>query len=204
MTLERPYKRSKRVSKPSGQKSFKREFVVQEHKARTKHWDFRLQVDNKMMSWAIPKGPSLNPRVARLAIETYPHDMDYNRFEGVIEKGLYGAGRVMTWDVGKYSPDVNIKDALKRGIVPFTLKGKKLKGKWVLIRTGGKKSKNWLLVKMRDKYSTTTVDIIKDMPKSVRSGKTIHEITGADGHITDEVDIGWDIGLYKLKRKEGK
>lgn len=203
MTLERPYKKSKRVSKSPSRK-FKREFVVQEHKARTKHWDFRLQVGNKMMSFTVPKGPSLNPKVARLAIETYPHEMDYNKFEGVIAPELYGAGKVMTWDAGKYCSDVDMKEALKRGIIPFTLRGEKLKGKWVLVRTGGKKSKNWLLIKTKDRYSTETVDVIKDMPKSVRSGKTIHEITGADGHITDEDDVGWDIGLHKLKGKEGK
>jgi len=181
-----------------------RRFVVQEHLAKGRHWDFRLQVDDEMLSWAIPKGPSLNPKAARLAIETKPHTLSYADFEGIVAKGLYGAGRVITWDAGKYIPDDSIKKAIRRGVVPFTLRGKKLKGKWVLIRTGGKKSKNWLLVKIRDKYSTETVDVVKDMPKSVRSGKTIHEITGVDGHITDEADIGWDIGLHKLKGKEGK
>jgi len=169
---------------------FNYSFVVQQHKSKSNHWDFRLQVGNSMYSWAIPKGPSLNPREARLAVETAPHSIAYSGFEGVISKGLYGAGKVMLWDAGKYSGYANeneIKDGIRSGILKFELDGEKLKGRWALVRTG----ENWILIKANDKYASKTLDIVKHSPLSVKSHKSIAGITEDDGLIMKRTDLGW-------------
>lgn len=171
--------------------SRKDRFVVQQHKAKNIHWDFRLEIGNKMVSWAIPKGPSINPREARLAVLTKPHDISYNDFEGVIAKGLYGAGKVLQWDKGTYNfidKDKDARDMFRDGILKFRLHGEKLKGDWALVET----NKNWLLIKMNDKYAKKDVDIVKSEKKSVKSGKTINEIKKDDGLITTQLKLGWD------------
>jgi len=166
-------------------------YVVQQHKSKNTHWDFRLEIGNKMLSWAIPKGPSINPRETRLAVLTKPHDISYNEFEGVITKGLYGAGKVLQWDKGTYNfidKDKDIRDMFRDGLLKFKLNGEKLKGDWALVET----NQNWLLIKMNDKYARKDIDIVKTKKKSVKSGKIINEITKDDGLITKQMDLGWD------------
>lgn len=158
-------------------------FVVQQHKATTEHWDLRLQANGKMESWAIPKGPSINPAVKRLAIKTAAHSLTYKNFEGIIDEGLYGAGKVLQWDKGTYKP---IEGSVRSGFLKFELNGKKLKGKWALVKT----TRGWILVKGRDEYAGKK-NIVKTAPKSVKSGKTISKITKEDGFITKEKDLGF-------------
>ena len=167
----------------------KPEFVVQQHKAKKagEHYDFRLEMphDNKNMliSWSIRKGPSMNPNIRRLAIQTNPHAMDYGTFEGVIEDGQYGAGITSIWDKGTYTmvrpKNMTSKDLQKVKMFEFKLEGKKLKGNFIMIKT----KRGWLLKKKFDKFADTNNDVVKDAPKSVVSGKKIDEITKQDGYI---------------------
>lgn len=129
-------------------------FVVQKHKAKTLHYDFRIEVDGLLKSWAVPKGPSTDPQEKRLAIMTDDHALEYASFEGVIPEGQYGAGKVEIWDKGTYknikfkdNECVPMKECLKKGHVEIYLEGEKLNGGYVLVRM---KDKNWLLIKMKD------------------------------------------------------
>src|SRR5437762_12318408 len=159
----------KRSPEPSGSASPKAKktkgplFCVQKHLATNLHYDFRLEHKGVLLSWAIPKGPSLNPRDKRLAMQVEDHPFDYAEFEGVIPSG-YGAGVVMLWDRGTWTPETDdVEAALKKGDLKFTLDGYKLKGSWVLVRTrgwGGSKGgsssdgkTSWLLIKHRDEWS---------------------------------------------------
>lgn len=132
-------------------------FVVQKHDASRLHFDFRLEVDGVLKSWAVPKGPSMNPEEKRLAIMVEDHPLDYGKFEGTIPEGNYGAGTVEIWDSGTYAPSEKSSDiaqALKDGVLEFTLHGKKLKGAFDLIHTRFRDNENsWLLVKKDDKYA---------------------------------------------------
>ena len=153
-------------------------FCVQKHWASHLHYDFRLEWRGVLLSWAVPKGPSLNSRDKRLAMRVEDHPFDYGEFEGVIPEG-YGAGVVMLWDKGKWraeSPDIDA--ALAKGELKFTLEGFKLKGSWVLIRTGGNESRTWLLIKHRDAWSGD-VDIAAFAPKSIKSDGTFKDILSA-------------------------
>lgn len=150
-------------------------FVVQQHHASHMHFDFRLEMDGVLKSWAIPKGPSLDPSVKRLAALTEDHPLDYATFEGIIPEG-YGAGTVIVWDQGTYKniteqkgKPCSIEQAFKNGHIKITLKGKKLKGDFVLMHF---KDKNWLLIKLADKYANTQEPVV-EKPQSVRSRKTI-------------------------------
>lgn len=128
-------------------------FVVQEHHATHLHYDFRLELDGVLKSWAIPKGPSLNPEDKRLAVEVEDHPLDYASFHGTIPAGEYGGGEVYIWDKGTWQVDGDAHNALKKGKLEFTLKGKKLKGHFVLVRMPDKKATskhNWLLMKRSD------------------------------------------------------
>jgi len=134
------------------------QFVVQEHHARRLHWDFRLEVDGVMKSWAVPKGPSLNPADKRLAIQTEDHPIDYNKFEGTIPAGHYGAGTVSIWDAGTFEPEGNLpaREQIERGELKFSLSGKRLRGSFVLVRIRPRErteKKEWLLIKHRDEYA---------------------------------------------------
>ena len=162
-------------------------FCVQKHLASHLHYDFRLEHNGVLLSWAVPKGPSLDPKTKRLAMMTEDHPFDYGEFEGVIPEG-YGAGIVMLWDKGTWTPQVDDVDAaLKKGDLKFTLDGYKLKGSWVLVRTSGRfpgarsggDGKSWLLIKHRDDWAGE-VDITEFAPKSVKSSGDFEDILAED------------------------
>jgi bifunctional non-homologous end joining protein LigD len=154
------------------------EFVVQKHRASRLHYDFRLEHDGVMLSWAVPKGPSLDPSQKRFAMETEDHPIEYNQFEGVIPEGEYGAGTVMIWDRGMWEPEVEDIDlALAKGDLKFTLYGKKLRGSWVLVRM---RQRQWLLIKHRDEVAST-VDITTAKPRSAASRRTLAGIARSAG-----------------------
>jgi bifunctional non-homologous end joining protein LigD len=159
-------------------------FVVQKHQATRLHYDFRLEWKGVMLSWAVPKGPSLDPSVKRLAMPVEDHPIEYNSFEGVIPEGEYGGGTVMIWDRGTWKPQVpDVDEAIKQGDLKFTLDGKKLKGSWVLVRTGGgwqsSGRPSWLLIKHRDEFISTR-DITVELPLSVLSKKSMEQIARAN------------------------
>lgn len=135
-------------------------FVVQKHNASHMHFDFRLEADGVLKSWAIPKGPSMNPKEKRLAVQVEDHPLEYANFEGVIPEGNYGAGTVEIWDSGTYTPldkHRNVSKAIEDGLLEFKLHGQKLKGLFTLVRTGmDGKNKNWLLLKKEDPYAVHT------------------------------------------------
>src|SRR5579863_6869535 len=145
-------------------------YVIQKHRATQLHYDFRLEFNGVLLSWAVPKGPSLDPSVKRLAMQVEDHPLEYGGFEGVIPEGEYGGGTVMVWDKGEWTPESeDIESALQKGDLKFTLHGKKLNGSWVLVRTrgfGSKTGKSWLLIKHRDDFSSKK-DIEEEEPRSV-------------------------------------
>ncbi len=161
-------------------------FCVQKHLASHLHYDFRLEHNGVLLSWAVPKGPSLDPKTKRLAMRVEDHPVAYGDFEGVIPEG-YGAGIVMLWDRGTWTPQVDdIDAALKKGDLKFTLDGYKLKGSWVLVRTGGRfpgarggGDRSWLLIKHRDDWSGD-VDIAEFAPRSVKSNGDFEDILAED------------------------
>ena len=156
----------------------RRAFVVQKHRASHLHYDFRLEHEDVMLSWAIPKGPSPDPAVKRLAVPTEPHPLEYNDFEGVIPEGEYGGGIVMIWDRGTWEPEVpDVDRALAKGDLKFTLYGRKLKGSWVLVRT---RNGPWLLIKHRD-AAASSEDLTMTRPLSVVSRRTMAGIARAAG-----------------------
>ncbi len=173
--------------KVPAKKSSERFFCVQKHLASHLHYDFRLEHNGVLLSWAVPKGPSLDPKTKRLAMHVEDHPVAYGDFEGVIPEG-YGAGIVMLWDVGTWAPQVDdVDEALKKGDLKFTLVGYKLKGSWVLVRTsgryagsrGGGDGRSWLLIKHRDDWAGE-LDIIEFAPKSVKSGGELEDILAED------------------------
>jgi bifunctional non-homologous end joining protein LigD len=168
-------------------------FVVQKHDARNLHYDFRLELDGVLLSWAVPKGPSIDPTVKRLAMEVEPHPLEYGKFEGTIPKGEYGGGTVMLWDRGSWLPEGDPHQALAKGHLKFTLKGTKLKGSWHLVRTrGGKRDAGdgegsgtpWLLFKSRDDQAQEGETLLDDEPFSVLTGRDLTAI--ANETETDE------------------
>ncbi len=166
-----------------GQTSKEPVFVIQKHDASRLHYDFRLEVDGALKSWAVPKGPSLDPREKRLAVRTGDHPLDYAEFEGVIPKGEYGAGTVLVWDIGTYrnlkekqGKPVPMAEALEKGQATVWLEGKKLRGGYALTRFGKKNDENWLLVKMNDEHADTRRKPLITQPESAITGRTIEEI----------------------------
>ena len=169
-------------------------FVVQKHQATALHYDFRLEIEGVLVSWAVPKGPSLNPAEKRLAIQTEDHPIEYANFEGVIPKGQYGAGTVMVWDNGTY--DTEHQDSapqqLAQGELKFTLHGKKLRGGFVLIRTGLKSSgsrgqRSWLLIKRQDGYADRSWNIDR-YDWSVLTGRSLEEVAAG---VSVDKGPGW-------------
>lgn len=171
-------------------------FVVQKHKATALHYDFRLEVNGVMLSWAVPKGPTLDNRIRRLANKTEDHPLDYRHFEGLVPKGEYGGGPVIIWDEGTYFPEIELEDksreqikdkkkaeqvmdaGIEKGEIKFYLNGEKLKGSFVLIKTNGfppGKKNSWLLIKHKDEYVLPDYDA-KNYPKSIKSKRLIEEI----------------------------
>jgi DNA ligase D-like protein (predicted 3'-phosphoesterase) len=186
----------KKTTEPSGKKSKKSDkpiFVIQKHDARNLHYDLRLEVDGVLKSWAVPKGPSTDPKEKRLAVPTEDHPMDYAEFEGVIPEGEYGGGTVMVWDKGTYrnlrgEKDDNKKDmseSLEDGKVEFWLEGEKLQGGYVLIRTGKGKNVRWLLKKMKDEKADARRNPISTQGDSVLTGRSIKEIAEEEGEESD-------------------
>jgi len=169
-----PYTSEKTSEKPR--------FVMQKHKARNLHYDFRLEVDGVLKSWAVPKGPSVDYTQKRLAIPTEDHPVDYIDFEGIIPEGNYGAGTVIVWDTGTYrnlkekdDQEVPMEKTIEDGHVEFILEGEKLKGAYALIHTGREGRKFWLFFKMKE-LNRDTRDILTERPESVLSGKTVEEL----------------------------
>ena len=165
-------------------------FVVQKHAASHLHFDLRLEAGGTMRSWAVPKGPSLDPSVRRLAMQVEDHPMSYNSFEGTIPKGEYGGGTVMLWDHGEYTPDERAPDesadsavrrALREGKLAFTVHGERLHGSYALVRTRDDERPQWLLIKHRDEKADTSRDIVAEVKTSVASGRTMEEIAAGAG-----------------------
>jgi bifunctional non-homologous end joining protein LigD len=164
-------------------------FVIQKHAASRLHYDLRLELDGVMKSWAVPKGPSLDPAVKRLAVEVEDHPIDYNSFEGTIPKGEYGGGTVMIWDRGVYTyggdvedgdPVAGLRRGLASGTLEFVMAGARMKGGWVLVRTRAKgRAKQWLLIKRSDRYASTTVGLTEKHMKSVVTKRTMEQIDRA-------------------------
>ena len=173
-------------TKRAAAKARARFFCVQKHLASHLHYDFRLEHDGVLLSWAVPKGPSLDPKTRRLAMQVEDHPIEYGTFEGVIPSG-YGAGIVMLWDQGTWTPQVDdVAAALKKGDLKFTLDGYKLKGSWALVRTSGRGGRmdygskpSWLLIKHRDDWAGD-VDIVEFAPRSVKSDGDFEDILAAD------------------------
>ena len=173
---------------PSGGKPKKRKlpiFVIQKHRASHLHYDFRLEMEGVLKSWAVPKGPSYDPTVRRLAMMTEDHPYDYASFEGVIPAGNYGAGNVIIWDEGEWEliePGDDPVAAVKSGKLTFRLYGKKMFGEWALVRIGGRSKKSsdkgneWLLLKHRDQFANPDVDVTVIAPRSVVSNKLVEEM----------------------------
>jgi bifunctional non-homologous end joining protein LigD len=154
-------------------------YVIQKHAARNLHYDFRLELDGVLLSWSVPKGPSLSPDEKRLAVRTEDHPLDYADFEGVIPKGEYGGGTVIVWDRGTWEPVGDARKGLERGRLTFDLHGDKLRGRWHLVRTrlDGGKRENWLLFKSRDAEADAARDVVAEEPASAASGRTLEDVT---------------------------
>lgn len=178
------------LNHPAGKKLA---FVVQEHHASSLHYDFRLELDGVLKSWAVPKGPSMNPHDQHLAVRVEDHPYEYRTFEGVIPKGNYGAGNVIIWDAGYYEPyrddkhgdESILKKQLKDGHLTFIMHGKKLKGEFALIKMHDKEDNTWLLIKKGDKYASD--QDITQQDRSVKSGKKLDELVEKDDRIITEL-----------------
>ncbi|RJP79711.1 MAG: DNA ligase [Candidatus Zixiibacteriota bacterium] len=179
-----------RTPEPSGDRETMSEgpiFVIQKHEATRLHYDFRLEVGGVLKSWAVPRGPSTDPKEKRLAVATEDHPLDYAGFEGIIPAGQYGGGTVIVWDQGVYrnlkeSEGQSMEEALERGLAAVWLEGEKLRGGYALIRTRRRGKDEWLLIKMNDEQAETERVITLARPESVISGKTIEEVAAGTNH----------------------
>ncbi|HEX6644301.1 MAG TPA: DNA polymerase ligase N-terminal domain-containing protein [Gemmatimonadales bacterium] len=166
--------------------SKKLRYVIQKHAASHLHFDLRLELDGVMKSWAVPKGPSIDPTVKRLAMEVEDHPIEYNTFEGTIPQGEYGGGTVMLWDRGTYAyggtmggdPVDALRAAYAKGDFKFVLHGKRLQGSWVLVRTrrDDRGKAQWLLIKHRDEFAEEGRDVVAELDTSVTSGRSMEQI----------------------------
>jgi len=182
----------RRTKEPEGGRrgaSDKPIFVIQKHDASNLHYDFRLEVDGVLKSWAVPKGPSTDPSEKRLALPTEDHPLEYADFEGVIPEGEYGAGPVMVWDTGTYrnlraekeEDGLSMPEAYDEGKIEVWLNGEKIKGGHALVRTGQGQDERWLLIKMDDDEADARRNPTSTEPKSVLSGRTLEEIAEEEG-----------------------
>ncbi len=184
-----------RTAEPRGgrpSRARKLAYVIQKHAARNLHFDLRLELDGVMKSWAVPKGPSLDPSVKRLAMEVEDHPIEYNQFEGTIPEDEYGGGTVMIWDRGTYryagddpdyagddpDPVEGLRRGYRKGNFKFELQGKRLKGSWVLVRTrrGSPRRPQWLLIKHRDEFAAPGSDVIAEYQTSAVTRRTMDDI----------------------------
>jgi len=176
-----PEPKGKRAARGAGRQLA---FVIHKHQASHLHYDFRLEWNGVLLSWAVPKGPSLDPSVKRMAVAVEDHPLEYGGFEGTIPEGQYGGGTVMVWDRGTWTPEVeDVDTALERGELKFSLKGNKLKGSWVLVRLKprGKSTRpSWLLIKHRDRFASES-DVVTAKPRSVVSKRSMEGIARANG-----------------------
>ncbi|MFZ0909497.1 MAG: DNA polymerase ligase N-terminal domain-containing protein [Candidatus Acidiferrales bacterium] len=215
MTLKE-YRSKRRFSvtpEPEGKKSLQKQakpsriFVVQKHAATRLHYDFRLEWNGVLLSWAVPKGPSTDPSVKRLAMHVEDHPIDYANFEGTIPAGEYGGGTVMVWDTGTWEPQFpDVEAALKKGDFKFILHGKKLHGSWVLVRTrgfGSSTKESWLLIKHRDEFASAK-DITIDQPASVLSGRLLADIARDGGGDVEKAASGDPSGGAKSSARIAK
>jgi bifunctional non-homologous end joining protein LigD len=191
------YKRKRdftKTAEPEGKATRRRStrglrFVIQKHAASHLHFDFRLELDGVMKSWAVPKGPSYDPSVRRLAMEVEDHPIEYNTFEGTIPKGEYGGGTVMLWDRGTYEPEGGggaeaLRDGYERGDLKIVMHGKRMKGGWVLVRMRREAGRaQWLLIKHRDELADPDYDVVEEAVTSVASGRTMEEIASRKGRV---------------------
>ncbi len=184
-----------RTAEPKGgaaRKAKQLAFVIQKHAASHLHYDLRLELDGVMKSWAVPKGPSLDPSVKRLAMEVEDHPIEYNAFEGTIPKGEYGGGTVMLWDRGTYTyggtdpePIQGLRRGYEKGDLKFVLNGKRLKGSWVLVRMkrGQEGRAQWLLIKHRDEHAIPGSDVAAEHQTSVATRRSMEEIAGGKSRV---------------------
>ena len=186
-----------KTAEPAGDKAArtkkraKLKFVLQKHAATSLHFDLRLELDGVMKSWAVPKGPSLDPAVKRLAMEVEDHPMEYNTFEGTIPKGQYGGGTVMLWDKGHYTADKAVagdhaaamRAGYEAGKIDFTFHGERVRGSFALVRTRRGAKPQWLLIKHRDEYAERGSDVVADNLTSVTTGRTMEEIAGGRSRV---------------------
>jgi bifunctional non-homologous end joining protein LigD len=175
--------RGKRGAKPEG----KLTFVIQKHDASHLHYDFRLELNGVLKSWAIPKGPDLDPANKRLAMQVEDHPLEYGGFEGIIPEGEYGAGTVMLWDKGVWEPIGDPAKGLREGHLKFTVRGEKLQGVWMLVRKGGRKAeereRRWFLFKERDEFARPGGSVAEEMPLSVTTGRDLDEIAAQSDRV---------------------
>ncbi len=171
-------------------------FVIQKHDASHLHFDLRLELDGVMKSWAVPKGPSNDPSVKRLAMQVEDHPIEYNKFEGTIPKGEYGGGTVMLWDRGTYEPIEGDTDELRKqfskGSIKFVAHGERMKGEWALVRMHRSDGRQWLLIKHRDRYARAGGNLAARATRSVATGRTMREIA-AEGAADSDDDMRDDV-----------
>jgi bifunctional non-homologous end joining protein LigD len=174
-------------------------FVIQKHAASHLHYDFRLELDGVLKSWAVPKGPDLEPATKRLAMHVEDHPLEYAEFEGTIPQGEYGGGTVMLWDRGTWEPLENPQQAYREGRLKFTLHGEKLHGGWMLVRRGGKNAsadeRHWFLFKEKDRYAKGKKPIVESKPNSVATGRSLEEIA-------EDQDRVWSSKGAKVAKKK--
>lgn len=159
-------------------------FVIQKHDASRLHYDFRLEVDGTLRSWAVPKGLSTDPRAKRLAVEVEDHPLEYGDFEGIIGEGSYGAGAVIVWDAGTYrnlDGERSVAESIAAGHVKVWLEGEKLQGGWTLQRTGAGEKPEWLLIKRRDEAADARRNPQSTQPESVKTGRTVQQVAEQEG-----------------------
>jgi bifunctional non-homologous end joining protein LigD len=179
-------------------------YVIQKHRATALHYDFRLEWKGVLLSWAVPKGPSLDPSVKRMAMPTEDHPIEYAKFEGIIPEGEYGGGTVMIWDAGTWTPESpDVDAALKKGDLKFTLEGRKLHGSWVLVRIRAREGGRppWLLIKHRDEFASKA-DIAEEQPRSIVSKRILAEIARDEGGDTVKAATGDPPALIKKLLKQ--